>query len=195
MRRRLPGRRLDKYLHGRFPRLSRTLIQRLIREGVITVNRQPAKASYEPDGGDRIDLVIPPPEPYEVIPEPMALDILYEDDDLLAVNKPKGIIVHPSRGTQTGTLANGLAWYASSLSHGDDPFRPGIIHRLDKNTTGVLLVAKTDEAHWRISLQFERRTIRECLARNEGNKTRAARELCVTRKTLAQKIAKYGLSQ
>ena len=100
----------------------------------------------------------------------MPLDILYEDDDLLAVNKPKGIIVHPSHGTQTGTLANGLAYYASSLSHGDDPFRPGIIHRLDKNTTGVLLIAKTDEAHWRISLQFERRTIRKTyLGVVEGN--------------------------
>jgi len=170
IRRRLPGRRLDKYLHGRFPRLSRTIIQRLIKSGTITVNNRPAKASYEPDGGDRIDLVIPPPEPYEVIPEPMPLDIVYEDDHLLALNKPKGIIVHPSHGTQTGTLANGLAWYAKSLSHGDDPFRPGIVHRLDKNTTGIMIVAKTDEAHWRISLQFERRTVRKTyLGVVEGN--------------------------
>jgi 23S rRNA pseudouridine1911/1915/1917 synthase len=161
IRRRLPGRRLDKYLHGRFPRLSRTIIQRLIKGGSIIVNGRPAKASYEPDGGDRIDMVVPPPEPYQVIPEPIPLDILYEDDHLLAVNKQKGIIVHPSHSTQTGTLANGLAWYAKTLSHGDDPFRPGIVHRLDKNTTGVMLVAKTDEAHWRISLQFERRTIRK----------------------------------
>ncbi|GMV96133.1 MAG: RluA family pseudouridine synthase [Phycisphaerae bacterium] len=159
VRRRLPGRRLDKYLHARFPRLSRTLIQRLIKTGVVTINGKPTKASYEPDGGDRVDLVIPPPEPYEVIPEPMPLDIVYEDDHILALNKPKGIIVHPSHGTQTGTLANGLAWYAKSLSHGDDPFRPGIVHRLDKNTTGIMLVAKTDEAHWRLSLQFERRTV------------------------------------
>lgn len=170
IRRRLLGRRLDKYLHGRFPRLSRTMIQRLIKDGDIIVNGRPAKPSYEPDGGDRIDLTIPPPQPYEVIPEPMPLDILYEDDHLMAVNKPKGIIVHPSHSTQTGTLANGLAWYAKSLSHGDDPFRPGIVHRLDKNTTGVMLVAKTDEAHWRISLQFERRTVRKTyLGVVEGN--------------------------
>jgi len=159
IRRRLPGRRLDKYLHGRFPQLSRTLIQRLIKHGAITVNRRPTKASYEPDGGDRIDLLIPPPEPYDVIPEPMPLDIVYEDDHILALNKPKGVIVHPSHATQTGTLANGLAHYAQSLSHGEDPFRPGIVHRLDKNTTGIMLVAKHDEAHWRLSLQFERRTI------------------------------------
>ncbi len=170
IRRRLPGRRLDKYLHGRYPRMSRTMIQRLIKQGVITVNGKPTKASYEPDGGDRIDLVIPPPEPYDIIPEPIPLDIVYEDDHLLAINKQTGIIVHPSHHTQTGTLANGLAYYAGSLSHGDDPFRPGIVHRLDRNTTGIMLVAKTDEAHWRLSLQFERRTVRKTyLGVVEGN--------------------------
>ncbi len=161
IRRKLPGRRLDKYLHARFPRLSRTLIQRLIKQGAVTVNGRPTKASYEPDGHDRVELVIPPPEPYEVVPEQIPLEIIYEDDHLLAINKQKGIIVHPSKSTQTGTIANGLAYYARSLSHGEDPFRPGIVHRLDKNTTGVMLVAKTDEAHWRLSLQFERRTVRK----------------------------------
>jgi len=170
VRRRLPGRRLDKYLHGRFPRVSRTMIQRLIKQGVITVNRQPTKASYEPDAGDRVDLVIPPPEPYDIAPEPIPLDIVYEDDYLLALNKQKGIIVHPSHASQTGTLANGLAYYANQLSHGEDPFRPGIVHRLDKNTTGIMIVAKTDEAHWRLALQFERRTVRKTyLAVVEGN--------------------------
>lgn len=170
IRRRLPGRRLDKYLHSRFPRLSRTAIQRLIKQGVITVNRKPAKASYEPDAGDRVDLIIPPPEPYDLIPEEIPLDVVYEDDHMLAVNKQKGIIVHPSRTTQTGTLANGLAYYANTLSHGEDPFRPGIVHRLDKNTTGIMLVAKTDEAHWRLALQFERRTVRKTyLGVVEGN--------------------------
>lgn len=161
IRRRLPGRRLDKYLHGRFPRLSRTAIQRLIKQGAITVNGHPSKPSYEPDGGDRIELIIPPPEPYDIIPEPIPLDIIYEDDYILAINKQKGIIVHPSHSTQVGTIANGLAYYANSLSHGEDPFRPGIVHRLDKNTTGVMLVAKTDEAHWRLSLQFENRIVRK----------------------------------
>lgn len=134
------------------------MIQRLIKQGSITVNGKPIKASYEPDGGDRVDLIIPKPEPYDLIPEEIPLDIVYEDDYILAVNKQKGIIVHPSHSTQTGTIANGLAHYANSLSHGEDPFRPGIVHRLDKNTTGIMLVAKTDEAHWRLSLQFENRT-------------------------------------
>lgn len=161
IRRKLPGRRLDKYLHGRFPRLSRTAIQRLIKQGAITVNGEPTKPSYEMCGGDVVELVIPPPEPREVVPEEIPLDIVYEDDYLLALNKPAGIICHPARGDQTGTLANGLVFYANELSHGEDPFRPGIVHRLDKNTTGIMLVAKTDEAHWRLALQFERRTVQK----------------------------------
>jgi 23S rRNA pseudouridine1911/1915/1917 synthase len=158
IRRKLPGRRLDKYLHGRFRRLSRTTIQRLIRQGAITVNGRPTKCSYEMETGDIVDLLIPPPEPYEVIAEDIPLDIIYEDDWLLAINKQPGIICHPARSTQTGTIANALAHYCRALSHGDDPFRPGIVHRLDKNTTGVMVIAKTDEAHWRLALQFERRT-------------------------------------
>lgn len=158
LRRKLPGRRLDKYLNGRFKRLSRTAIQRLIKQGAITVNGKPTKPSYEMEGGDIIDLVIPPPEPYEVIPENIPLNVIYEDEWVLAINKPIGIICHPARSTQKGTIANALAYYCRSLSHGEDPFRPGIVHRLDKNTSGVMIVAKSDEAHWRLALQFERRT-------------------------------------
>jgi len=161
IRRKLPGRRLDKYLHGRYPHLSRTAIQRLIRQGAITVNSQPTKPSYEICGGDVIELVVPAPEPPEVIPEAIPLDILYEDDHILAINKDAGMICHPAHAEQTGTVVNALAFYASQLSHGTDPFRPGIVHRLDKNTTGVMLVAKADEAHWRLALQFERRAVRK----------------------------------
>ncbi len=161
IRRKLPGRRLDSYLHGRFPHLSRTAIQRLIRQGAITVNGQPTKSSYEMNGGDLVELLLPPPEPTEIVPEDIPVNIIYEDEHLLAINKQTGIICHPARATQTGTLVNALAFYAESLSHGSAPFRPGIVHRLDKNTTGVMLVAKTDEAHWRLSLQFERRTIQK----------------------------------
>ncbi|MCK6485734.1 MAG: RluA family pseudouridine synthase [Phycisphaerae bacterium] len=161
IRRKLPGRRLDKYLHGRFPRLSRTMIQKLIKSGDITVNDRPTKPSYEMEAGDRVDLLIPPPEPYELIPENIPLDIIYEDDYVLAINKPIGIICHPARATQSGTIANALAYYARSLSTGSDAFRPGIVHRLDKNTSGVMIVAKTDEAHWRLSRQFEQRTTRK----------------------------------
>lgn len=170
IRRRLPGRRLDKYLHGRYPHMSRTGIQRLIKQGAVTVNGAPTKASYEMSGGDVVELLMPDPEPPEIVPEDIPIDVLYEDEHMLAINKQAGIICHPARVTQTGTLVHGLAFYAARLSHGEDPFRPGIIHRLDKNTTGVMLVAKSDEAHWRLALQFERRTIRKVyLAVVEGS--------------------------
>ncbi len=157
IRRKLPGRRLDKYLHGRFRTVSRTVIQKLIKRGEILVNGRPTKNSYEMETGDVIDITFPPPEPYEVIPENIPLDVIYEDDFVLAINKPVGIIAHPANRSQTGTIANALAFYSSTLAKTGDPFRPGIVHRLDKNTTGVMIVAKTEEAHWRLALQFERR--------------------------------------
>ncbi len=158
---RLIGRRLDKYLHGRYPRISRTVLQRYIKQGLVTVNDLPTKASYEPAAGDIVAISLPPPPPSELVPEDIPLCIIYEDKWLLAINKPAGIICHPARATQTGTIANAVAFHAEKLSRGSDPFRPGILHRLDKNTTGVMLIAKCDEAHWRIALQFERRTVRK----------------------------------
>ena len=167
---RLPGRRLDKYLHGRFRKLSRTTLQRMIKRGDILANGRPTKNSYEVENGDVIDLTMPVPEPYDVTPENIPLDIVYEDDFVLAVNKRVGMIVHPASRTQHGTIANGLAYYCTSLAKTDDPFRPGIVHRLDKNTSGILIVAKTDEAHWRLAMQFEQRTVQKMyLAVVHGN--------------------------
>lgn len=158
IRRRVTGRRLDKYLHDRFPRMSRTVLQKLIKQGEITVNGLPTKASYEPAAGDVLEVLIPPPPPNDVTPEDIPVDIVHEDDHIVAINKHAGIICHPAGPAQGGTIANAMAFHATTLSHGDDPYRPGIVHRLDKNTTGVMLIAKSDEAHWRLSLQFERRT-------------------------------------
>ncbi|MCA9243874.1 MAG: RluA family pseudouridine synthase [Phycisphaerales bacterium] len=155
------GRRLDVYLHARYPHLSRTAVQRLIRQGSVTVNGQPAKPSHTMAAHDEVELTLPAPEPIEVIPEEMPLEVLYEDADIIAINKRADIVCHPANRYQTGTLVNGLVHYANNLSHGSDPFRPGIVHRLDKNTTGVILIAKNDEAHWRLSLQFERRTVQK----------------------------------
>jgi 23S rRNA pseudouridine1911/1915/1917 synthase len=137
------------------------MLQRYIKEGLVTVNGLPSKASYEPAVDDVIEITLPPPPPSEVVPQDIPLDILYEDEWLLAINKTEGIVCHPAHARQTGTVANAVAFHASTLSRGEDPFRPGIIHRLDKNTTGVMLIAKNDEAHWRVSLQFERRTVRK----------------------------------
>ncbi len=162
IRRRLPGRRLDKYLQNRVKHISRTTIQRLIKQGAITVNGKPTKASYEPDAGDVIDLWVPPPEPTDIRGEDIPLDILYEDDHLLAINKQAGIICHPAKPSQGGTIANAVVHHLGrTLATGDDPTRPGIIHRLDKNTTGVMLIAKCEETLWRLSLQFERRTVQK----------------------------------
>jgi 23S rRNA pseudouridine1911/1915/1917 synthase len=154
--------RLDKYLCFRYPRISRTVLQRYIKQGLATVNGLPSKASYEPTAGDVIEITLPPPPPTDLIPEDIPLEVIYEDDWVLAINKPAGIICHPARATQTGTIAHAAAFHATKLSRVNrDPFRPGIMHRLDKNTTGVLLIAKTDEVHWRIAMQFERRTVRK----------------------------------
>ncbi|NLE30260.1 MAG: RluA family pseudouridine synthase [Phycisphaerae bacterium] len=161
--------RIDKYLQGRFPRFSRTAIQKLIKEGAITVNAKPTKASYEINPGDKIDLILPPLESKEIKAENIPLEILFEDPYLVAVNKPANMVSHPARGYQSGTLVNAMMYYCQQLSKSDDPIRPGIVHRLDKDTTGVIVLAKDDEAHWRLALQFERRKIyKEYLAVVEG---------------------------
>ncbi len=161
VRKRIVGRRLDKFLHSRYPRISRTSLQSYIKEGRVTVNGLPTKSSYEPASGDEVQIILPPPPPSEVLPQDIPIDIIYEDEWLIALNKAEGMVCHPAYASQTGTVANAVAFHAATLSRGEDPFRPGIVHRLDKNTTGVLLIAKTDEAHWRVSLQFERRTVRK----------------------------------
>ncbi|MDX2197495.1 MAG: RluA family pseudouridine synthase [Phycisphaerae bacterium] len=161
IRRKLPGRRLDKYLQGRFAQLSRTAIQKLIKDGSILVNGHATKSSYEMNTGDVIDLTLPKPEPAELVPENIPIEIIYEDEYLIAINKAAGIICHPARQYQTGTIANAVMYHSATLSTGSAPWRPGIVHRLDKNTTGIMLIAKTDEAHWRLGLQFERRTVQK----------------------------------
>jgi 23S rRNA pseudouridine1911/1915/1917 synthase len=169
IRRKRSRSRIDKYLQGRFPRFSRTAIQRLIKEGAITVNAKLIKPSYEILPGDKIELILPPPEDKEIAPENIPLEILFEDQYLVAVNKPSNMVTHPARGYQSGTLVNAMMYHCRALSKGDDPVRPGIVHRLDKDTTGVIVVAKDDEAHWRLALQFERRRIhKEYLAVVEG---------------------------
>ncbi|MCL5946023.1 MAG: RluA family pseudouridine synthase [Planctomycetes bacterium] len=155
--------RLDIYLHERLFTHSRSMLQKLIKSGTVLVNGRPAKASTLLRRGDCVELKVPPPAQREILPENIPLDILYEDGDLIAINKQRDLIVHPARGHWSGTMTNGLLYHIQqtdgTLSTGSDPWRPGIIHRLDRNTTGIILVAKTDEAHWRLAGQFERRTI------------------------------------
>src|SRR6187551_2328401 len=154
-------RRIDQYLVDRVGYLSRAGVQRLIDEGLVKVNGRVIKASYRPRDGDKIEMVAPPEPISELIPEPIPLDIVYEDEHFLALNKQADLIVHPARGVWTGTLVNGLVKYGQRWSTINGNWRPGILHRLDRNTTGIMLVAKSDEAHWRLARQFENRTIQK----------------------------------
>lgn len=153
----LTFRRVDKYLQGRFRQFSRTTIQKLIKEQAVKVNQSYAKPSTKLSAGDIVDVILPPPEIREITPENIPLNIVYEDSDMLVINKQADLIVHPARGYKSGTLVNALVYYAQNLSKGSEDFRPGIVHRLDRNTTGILVVAKNDTAHWRLAGQFERR--------------------------------------
>jgi len=152
-------RRIDKYLHGRFRNLSRHFLQNAIRSGAVKVNGQPVKPSFKLSHRDVIEFVMPEPEKKEIEPEDIPLDVLYEDDDLIVLNKPPDLIVHPARGNKHGTLVNALAHYSEHLSSGLGEFRPGIVHRLDRNTTGVMVVTKHDMAQWKVAKQFELRQV------------------------------------
>lgn len=154
------GTRLDKYIASVIDETSRTKIQEAIQDGYVTVNGEVEKSSYNLSPGDMIDIKLPVREPPEAIPEKMNLDIVYEDDSLIIVNKPAGMVVHPAIGNWTGTLVNGLLWYADELSSPDtDTIRPGIVHRLDKDTSGILVVAKNDEVHRVLSEYFRTKDI------------------------------------
>ena len=169
------NKRLDRYLVDRIPFLSRTSLQRLITEMAVTVNDRTPKASTRLRRGDKVSVAIPPP-PSSVLPaDEMDLNIMYEDHDLLILNKHDDVIVHPARGNQRGTLVNGLAWHCRNNSSGElsdvgrEEARPGVVHRLDRHTTGVMVFAKTDTAHWRLGRQFElRKTQKRYLALVHG---------------------------
>ena len=152
------GTRLDAYLARHCPTRSRVQLRRAITAGTVLVDGQRTKAAYRLNAGQCIRLVLPdlPREAPE--PEPISLEILFEDEHLAAVNKPAGMVVHPSKGHWGGTLTNALAYHFSSLSGVGGAARPGIVHRLDRDTSGVLVVAKTDAAHMALAAQFESRT-------------------------------------
>jgi 23S rRNA pseudouridine1911/1915/1917 synthase len=153
------GQRLDKYITKRFPEYSRSMIQDVIKDGLVTVNGTIAKASYKLRSGDKIDiqlpkLILPKAEPVDI-----PLDIIYEDEHMLAINKSPDFVVHPSKGHWDDTLVNALLHHVGDLPETDDVYRPGIVHRIDKNTSGVILAAKTHKAHESLTNQFMARTV------------------------------------
>jgi 23S rRNA pseudouridine1911/1915/1917 synthase len=156
----LPGERLDVFLRGKFPAVSRGTMQRLIEQGHIRVNGQVVKPTHHPRSGEQIEIRWPEARPAEAQPEEMPLDILFEDESLLVVNKPAGLVVHPAAGHEEHTLVNALLHHCKgSLSGIGGVARPGIVHRLDKETSGCLVVAKNDETHLALSKQFAGRVV------------------------------------
>ncbi|WP_031516124.1 RluA family pseudouridine synthase [Desulfofalx alkaliphila] len=164
------GRRLDKYLAQEINNLTRTYIQSLLDDGLVTVNGAKTKASYKVQEGDTIVLEEPDPVELSIEPENIPLDICYEDSDILVVNKPQGMVVHPAEGNYTGTLVNALLYHCKELSRINGELRPGIVHRIDKDTSGLLVVAKNDSAHTHLAQQLkEHKVIRKYLALVHGN--------------------------
>ena len=153
------GIRLDKFVVEKCPELSRTHAQKLIGDGYITVNGHVAKASLKLNAGDRVDIVIPPTPPSPLAPEAIPLNIVYEDDDLLVVDKPAGLTVHPAPGHLEHTLVNAILSHFPHLADISDSLRPGVVHRLDKDTSGVMLVAKNKVAQDNLINQFRTRSI------------------------------------
>jgi 23S rRNA pseudouridine1911/1915/1917 synthase len=151
--------RLDKYVCTRHPELSRTQVQKLIAAGNITVNGQKAKPGHRLSPGDRIDVTVPPTPPQELKAEAIPLKIIYEDDDLLAVDKPAGLTVHPAPGHPGHTLVNAILAHFPHLADIGDSLRPGVVHRLDKDTSGVMLVAKNQAAQVNLSRQFKSHSV------------------------------------
>lgn len=148
--------RIDRFLGSRLEQVSRSYLQKLVKDGAVLVNGKPVKSSYKVENGDRIRLEIPDAIEPEIEAEPMALDILYEDSDIILINKPKGMVVHPAAGHYSGTLVNGLmAHCKNELSGINGVMRPGIVHRIDMDTTGVLIVCKNDKAHNAIAEQLK----------------------------------------
>lgn len=153
------GARLDQYLAGVAEGLSRARIQDLIKAGHVTLNGVAAKSSARVHAGDAVTLSEPPPVATETVAEDIALDVLFEDDDLIVINKPAGLVVHPAAGNWTGTLVNALLHHCRSLSGIGGEQRPGIVHRLDKETSGCVVVAKSDAAHQALARQFAGREV------------------------------------
>ena len=154
------GTRLDSYLAEQLEGISRSYLQKLIGDQLILVNQKAVKSNYKIKTGDQLLVQIPEAAPIAIQPEPMDLDIVYEDSDLLIVNKPVGLVVHPAHGHYSGTLVNGLLAHCTDLSGINGKMRPGIVHRIDKDTSGLLMIAKNDLAHQHLAEQLKEHSIK-----------------------------------
>ena len=152
--------RVDKYLTTELDTMSRSKVQNLIADGYVFVNGETIKANYKLETGDKVEVFVPEPEAVDVEAEDIPLDIIYEDKDIVLINKAQGMVVHPGAGNPNGTLVNALLFHIKDLSGINGEIRPGIVHRLDKDTSGILMVAKNDEAHVNLSEKLQNRTVK-----------------------------------
>lgn len=150
--------RIDKYLANELPDLSRSRIKELIKSGAVKVNGQSTKVSYQVEAGDKITLEVPPVAPLKLEAEDIPLDIVYEDHDVIVVNKPQGMVVHPAAGHPNHTLVNALLYHTKDLAASPEGFRPGIVHRIDKDTSGLLMIAKNTKARESLEAQLAAKT-------------------------------------
>ena len=155
------GERLDRVVTSHYAELSRTRVQELIEGELILLNGHATKGSHRLHGGERVTVEVQPRPPMRAEAESIPLDVIYEDDDVVAVNKPAGMVVHAGAGNPSGTLVNALLGRGQTLSQGGDVLRPGIVHRLDKDTSGIILVAKNDAAHAKLGEAFRQRTVKK----------------------------------
>ena len=150
------GERLDQFLSRSVEGLTRSAAQRLLEEGRVLLNGRPAKKNARPSPGDRVELTLPDPEPVDILPQPIPLDVVYEDADVIVVDKPVGMVVHPAPGHPDGTLVNALLYHCGdSLSGINGALRPGIVHRIDRDTSGLIIAAKNDAAHLALAEQLQ----------------------------------------
>jgi 23S rRNA pseudouridine1911/1915/1917 synthase len=164
------GMRLDVYLAKENPEISRSYLQKLIGDGMVNVNNAPSKPGYRLKPGDEVLLCVPYPEELKIEPQPIPLDVYYEDPDVIVINKPRKMVVHPAEGNYSGTVVNALLFHCRDLSGINGVLRPGIVHRLDKDTSGLLVVAKNEAAHLELARQLkERRVVRRYLALVHGH--------------------------
>ena len=162
-------RRIDRYLASRLPDYSRTFLQKLVKEGAVLVNGRTIKSSYDIQKGDFISVRVPVLEESKIVPEDIPIDIVYEDDYLMLINKPYDMVVHPAGRHHCGTVVNALAFHCQNLSQVNGPLKAGIVHRLDRDTSGIMLTIKSDAVHSQIAMQFEKRSVKkEYLAVVEG---------------------------
>ena len=178
------GKRLDQFLAGTGLNLSRSQAKKWIEEEVILLNGKPTKPSAHVRTGDRVSGTLPSPRPLSLEPEPLPLTILYEDPSIIVIDKPAGLVVHPAPGNPSGTLVNALIHHCTDLAGINGVLRPGIVHRLDKETSGVMVVAKDDEAYHHLAKQFKNRTIEKvylAIARGNFSRNEGAIDLAIGR--------------